>query len=266
MLDKLEKIASREDYVISWWDYGYPIRYYSDLKTLVDGGKHTGDVNYPASYILTQPQQNAAFMSRLAIEYTEKGWENNKTAIIAEMLKESKADSIDDMIVNLQLNPASLPKPTCNIYLYLPLRMMDILPTVTLFSHLDLKNPDNKEEQPFFYATQQIQDTGKIIELGNGISILKEKSILKMGSQEIPIKGFYEVGYNKENKLQVKEQHFASEGLNVIYMASYGRFVIVDDFYFNSTYIQMFVFGHYDPKLFEPVLSDPMTKIYKLKV
>ena len=266
MLDKLEKIASREDYVISWWDYGYPIRYYSDLKTLVDGGKHTGDVNYPASYILTQPQQNAAFMSRLAIEYTEKGWENNKTAIIAEMLKDSKADSVDDMMVNLQLNPTSLPKPTRDIYLYLPLRMMDILPTVTLFSHLDLKNPDNKEEQPFFYATQQIQDTGKIIELGNGISILKEKSILKMGSQEIPIKGFYEVGYNKENKLQVKEQHLASEGLNVIYMASYGRFVIVDDFYFNSTYIQMFVFDHYDPKLFEPVLSDPMTKIYKLKV
>lgn len=266
MLDKLGKIASREDYVVSWWDYGYPIRYYSDVKTLVDGGKHTGDVNYPASYILTQPQQNAAFMSRLAIEYTEKGWENNKTAIIAEMLKESKTDSVDDMMVNLQLNPTALPKPTRDVYLYLPLRMMDILPTVTLFSHLDLKNPDNKEEQPFFYATQQIQDTGKVIELGNGISILKEKSILKMGGQEVPIKGFYEVGYNKENKLQVNEQHFASEGLNVIYMASYGRFVIVDDFYFNSAYIQMFVFDHYDPKLFEPVLSDPMTKIYKLKV
>ena len=40
-LDKLGKIASREDYVITWWDYGYPIRYYSDVKTLVDGGKHS---------------------------------------------------------------------------------------------------------------------------------------------------------------------------------------------------------------------------------
>jgi hypothetical protein len=205
-------------------------------------------------------------MARLSVEYTEKGFENNKSAIIAQMLKDSKADSVDDMMVNLQLNPALLPKPTRDIYLYLPLRMMDILPTVTLFSHLDLKNPANQEEQPFFYTTQQIQDTGKTIELGNGISILKEKSILKMGGQEVPIKGFYEVGYNKENTLQVNEQHFSSEGLNVIYMASYGRFVIVDDFYFNSAYIQMFIFDHYDPKLFEPLLSDPMTKIYKLKV
>jgi len=37
VLDKLKSIASREDYVVAWWDYGYPIRYYSDVKTLVDG-------------------------------------------------------------------------------------------------------------------------------------------------------------------------------------------------------------------------------------
>ncbi|MBD3799470.1 MAG: peptide transporter, partial [Epsilonproteobacteria bacterium] len=46
-LDQLGKLSHPEDYVITWWDYGYPIRYYSDVKTLVDGGKHNGDVNYP---------------------------------------------------------------------------------------------------------------------------------------------------------------------------------------------------------------------------
>ena len=34
VLDKLKDIASREDYVLAWWDYGYPIRYYSIGKTL----------------------------------------------------------------------------------------------------------------------------------------------------------------------------------------------------------------------------------------
>jgi dolichyl-diphosphooligosaccharide--protein glycosyltransferase/undecaprenyl-diphosphooligosaccharide--protein glycosyltransferase len=144
--------------------------------------------------------------------------------------------------------------------------MMDILPTVTLFSSLDLKNPDNHPQEPFFYMTQQAQDTGKTIELGNGISILKDKSILKMGNQEVPIKGFYQVGYDNAKKLDIKEQHFASDGLNVVFMASYGRFLVMDDFYFNSSYIQMFVFDHYDPKLFTPVILDPMSKVYKLKV
>jgi dolichyl-diphosphooligosaccharide--protein glycosyltransferase/undecaprenyl-diphosphooligosaccharide--protein glycosyltransferase len=114
--------------------------------------------------------------------------------------------------------------------------------------------------------TQQAQDIGKTIELGNGISILKEKSILKLGKQEVPIKGFYQVGYDNTKKLDIKEQHFASDGLNVVFMASYGRFLVMDDFYFNSSFIQMFIFDRYDPKLFEPVILDPMSKVYKLKV
>lgn len=265
-LDQLGKLSHPEDYVITWWDYGYPIRYYSNVKTLVDGGKHSGDVNYPASYVLTQPQQNAAAMARLSVEYTEQSFENNKSAIIAEMLKKYKADSIDDMMVSLALNPVSMPKATRDIYLYLPLRMMDILPTVTLFSYLDLKNPDNALQQPFFYMTQQFQDTGKNVELGNNLSIVKEKNMLKLGNQEVPIKSFTQIGYDQNQKLQINEQRFSSEGLNIIFMGSYGRFLILDDFYLNSSYIQMFVFERYDPKLFEPVILDPLSKVYKLKV
>ncbi|HEX5711263.1 MAG TPA: STT3 domain-containing protein [Sulfuricurvum sp.] len=265
-LDKLGTIASEEDYVITWWDYGYPIRYYSDVKTLVDGGKHSGDVNYPASYILTQPIKNAAYMARLSVEYTEKGFETNDSAIIATMLKDYKADSIDDLMVSVDLNPRSLPKPTRDVYLYLPFRMMEILPTVTLFSYLDLKNPNNALKQPFFYATGSMQDTGKTIELGNGVSIVKDKNSVKIGNDEVPIKHFFQVGYDQKNILTINEQQFTSEGVNVIYMASYGRFLILDDFYLNSAYIQMFVFEHYDKNFFEPVHSDPMAKVYRLKV
>lgn len=265
-LEKLGKLSNEEDYVISWWDYGYPIRYYSDVKTLVDGGKHSGDVNYPASYILTQPQQNAASMARLSVEYTEKGYETNNSAVIAEMLKTYQTDTVDDLMVNLQLGSATLPKATRDVYLYLPFRMMEILPTVTLFSYLDLKNPENQLQQPFFYATGSVQDTGKTVELGSGLSIIKEKNIVKLGNQEVSIKHLYQIGYDRANRLQISEQQFASEGLSVIIMESYGRILVMDDFYLNSAYIQMFVFERYDQNLFEPVLLDPMSKIYKLKV
>jgi len=266
-LDHLKKIASREDYVVSWWDYGYPIRYYSDVKTLVDGGKHSGDVNYPASYILTQPQANAAIMSRLSVEYTEKSFETNQTQIIAQMFKDYKVTNTDDVITTIERNPSLLPKATRDIYLYLPLRMMEILPTVALFSQLDLQHPQEQPQQPLFYASQVVDDMGKTLELDGGVvSIIKAQNMLKIGGQEVPIKGFYQVGYDTSLKLQIQEQHFASEGVNVIYLSSYGKFLIVDDFYLHSTYIQLFVFEHYDPKLFEPVSLDPMTKIYKLKV
>jgi len=268
VLDQFKSTASREDYMVTWWDYGYPIRYYADVKTWIDGGKHSGDVNYPASFVLTAQDPIAvANMMRLFTEYTEKGYtDTNKTQNDFEymMSKEGFKDP-DELLSALSLPEYQLPQKSRDVYLYLPLRLMEILPTVTLFSNLDLKSPDNRK-QPFFYATQSIQDIGKTVELGNGLAIIKEKNILKIGSQEVPIKAFYQVGYDSTNTLQINEQKFASEGLNLIFLPSYGRFLVLDDFYLNSTYIQMFIFERYDRNLFEPVLIDPMSKIYKLKI
>jgi undecaprenyl-diphosphooligosaccharide---protein glycotransferase len=268
VLNELQKIATREDYVVAWWDYGYPIRYYSDVKTWIDGGKHNGDVNYPVAFVLTaQDQYSAAHMMRLYTEYTERGFaETNKTLNDFEtmMTKEGFKDP-NDFINALALPEYKTPKKTRDVYLYLPLRMMEIFPTVSLFSNLDL-NGVEKRSSPFLYVSRGIQDAGKTIELGQGVSIDKSTNSVKIGNQNVPIKAFYQAGYAKNNQLQVNRQIFASEGLTVIFMASYGQFLIVDDYYFNSAYIQMFVFEQYDPNLFQPVVLSPMTKIFKLKI
>lgn len=267
-LHQLGKIASAEDYVVAWWDYGYPIRYYSDIKTWIDGGKHSGGVNYPASFVLTaKDSTSAAHMMRLYTEYTEKGFsETNKTKNDLEyMFEKEGVKNPNDFITALALPEYKLPKKTRDVYLYLPLRMMEIFPTVALFSNLDLTGK-NQPQQPFFYSTRSVQDTGQTIELGQGLSIIKANSTLKMGMQSLPIKSFYQVGYDKNQKVQVKQQNFASAGLSVIYMASYGQFLVLDDYYLQSQYIQMFVFEQYDKNLFQPVIMSPMTKIYKLKI
>lgn len=267
-LHQLGKIASGEDYVVAWWDYGYPIRYYSDIKTWIDGGKHTGDVNYPASFVLTaKDSTSAAHMMRLYTEYTEKGFsETNKTKNDFEyMMEKEGVKDPNDFITALALPEYKLPQKTRDVYLYLPLRMMEIFPTVALFSNLDLTSK-SQLQQPFFYSTRSVQDTGQTIELGQGLSIIKASSTLKMGMQSLPIKTFYQVGYDKDQKIQVNQQNFASEGLSVIYMASYGQFLVLDDYYLQSQYIQMFVFEQYDKNLFAPVVMSPMTKIFKLKI
>lgn len=267
-LDGLKKIASREDYVVAWWDFGYPIRYYADVKTWIDGGKHTGDVNYPASFVLTaQNPLSAAHMMRLFTEYTELGSQDaNKSQNDFEYMMTKEGFNDPDMfLTSLDLPEYKLPAKTTDVYLYLPLRMMEIFPTVSLFSNLDLKNPGTPN-QPFFYTTSAVQDTGKTLELGSGISILKEKNTLQLGNQQIPIKSFYQVTYDSNHALKISKQALASEGLSVIYMASYGKFLVMEDAFLNSTYIQMFVFEQYDKNLFEPVVLSPMCKIFKLKI
>lgn len=267
-LDRLGKMSSGEDYVVTWWDYGYPIRYYSDVKTWIDGAKHTGDVNYPASFVLTAKDSvSAAHMLRLYTEYTEKGFsETNKTKNDFEYMVEKEGyKDPNDFITELALPEYKMPKKTRDVYLYLPLRMMEIFPTVALFSNLDLTGK-SQPQQPFFYSTRSVQDTGKTLELGQGLAIVKENSTLKIGTQSLPIKSFYQVGYDQNQKTKITQQNFASEGLSVIYMASYQQFLVLDDYYLNSQYIQMFVFEQYDKNLFEPVLMTPMTKIFKLKI
>lgn len=263
VLDTLKQQGSDKDYVIAWWDYGYPLWFYTNKNTLIDGGKHHHD-NYIVSKILTTDSQTeAANLSRTAVEtYVSSGYKE----IADTLFKNKQPDQVDveTYLLQLRINTADIPKATRDIYLYLPYRMMDIFPTVALFSNLNLNTPDNRQ-QPFFYTSGAVQDTGKTLELGSGVSILKENSFLKIGDKEIPIKEFYQVGYDRTNTLQVNRQKFASEGLNVIYMASYGRFLVIDDFYLNSTYIQMFVLENYDKTLFEPVILSPLAKVYRSK-
>ena len=80
------------------------------------------------------------------------------------------------------------------------------------------------------------------------------------------LQNYFQVGYDTKRHLVVEERHFASEGISIINLSSYGRVLVMDDAYFNSTYIQLFFLERYDPNLFTPVSLDPLTKIYKLKL
>lgn len=264
----LGKIASSEDYLVGWWDYGFPIRYFANVKTWGDGAQHSGGQNFPISFVFTaKDSTTAANMMRLNTEYMEKNFrdKNNSYSTHFEyMMRQEGFSDPDDFLNALSLPEAKMPPKTRDVYLYLPLRMLEIFQTVSLFSNLNLDS-DQKKVQPFYYFTRDFQDTPKTLELGNGLSISKQSSVLQLSGQKVPIKTLYKVGYDQNKVLRINRQNFNSEGLNVIFMETYGQFLVLDDYYLNSTFIQMFVFEHYDTKLFTPVSLSLTTKIYKLK-
>ena len=279
VLDKLKHIASREDYVVSWWDYGYPIRYYADVKTLVDGGKHSGSVNFPVSFMLTHPQQEAAKMARLDVEYTEKTFtfkEKHKKEIedknitifsnIEQMTKEYGYNDTNKFLEALKSGDLTLPKKTRDIYFYLPFRMLEIYPTVSLFSNIDLMN-GRQGKRPFFYISRRFKDIGAQIQIGPNVFLDKRTLKLTIGNKTLPIHRFVQTQYGKDGRLHKNIQIVdMASNLNVIYMASYGTMLIVDDKTYDSLYIQLMVLENYDPDLFEPVILTPYAKVYKLKV
>ncbi|WOE70115.1 STT3 domain-containing protein [Hydrogenimonas thermophila] len=266
VLDKLGQIAKKDDYVVTWWDYGYPIRFYSNVNTLIDGGLHSGDLNFPVSFILTKDQVSAANMARLDVEYTERREKEHFSSNLIQEMKDYKFNDINQFLNSLHSKNFKLPEKTRDIYLYLPDRMLNIFPTVNLFSNLDLVT-GKRLPQNFFYKTQRFRDLGNIIDLGNGIKIIKNGGKIQIGRQVLMLNSFIVTEYDRSGKLQKHIQNIdPTSPIYVIFMKSYNRFLVLDKKMFNSTYIQLYVLENYDKDLYEPIILSPFAKVYKLKI
>lgn len=271
VLAKLKNIASRDDYVISWWDYGYPIRYYSDVNTLIDGGKHEGNNNFTVSFMLHNHQDISAKMARLDVEYTNRYYklkEDDKNITIhsniEEMTKEYDFNDTNDFLTSLQTD-IKLPKKTCDIYFYLPQRMLSLLPTIGAFSNIDLMSGKELKDT-FFYISSNFKQQDEQILLGNNVVLELNKHSIKMGNQEFKIKRFVQTEYDQEVSLHKKIDILdTNANISVIYMSNYNTFLIVDEAYYNSLTIQLLVLEEYNQNIFEPVILTPYAKVYKLK-
>ena len=259
-LDTLKKVAKPQDYTIAWWDYGYPIWYYSDTNTLIDGGKHNNDNFIVSQMLLTSSQTQAANLARISVETYIK----NHGVVVDNLFQNGKVDP-SKLLNDLKDINYKLPQKTVDVYFYLPYRMLDILPTINMFSNLDLKT-GKKFPQNFFYSTTRFQEKDGIVYLGNTVKLLQKQGAVQLGKQIVPINNFIMVGHNQEGKLQRIVQVVNRQSpINVIYMQDYKRMIVLDTKMFNSLYIQMFVFENYDKNLFEPVVLSPYAKIFRLK-
>ncbi len=266
VLDSLKQIASRDDYVVSWWDYGYPIRYYSDTKTLSDGGKHSGAVNFPISFALTHPQEQSAKILRLEVEYTENRSQTlpQKTNI-ANMTFDYGFKDTNDFLEALGYD-VKLPQKTRDIYLYLPNQMMGIYTTINTFSNIDLMSGE-KGIEPLFYFFDTFKEYNNSIDLGNDIQVNKLNGTLQINGKSYSINNFVTTFYDKNNKLQIQKTVIDNQSdINLIYMSNYDQFLILNNSEYNSTYVQLFVLENYNTKFFEPIILTPLAKVYKLKV
>ncbi len=263
-LVKLNEIADPKDYTLSWWDYGYPIWYYSETSTLIDGGKHNND-NFIISKIMqTTSSELAANLSRLAVEtYVDSNYSIAANVLFAK--KEGTQLDPNFLLAELENGTYALPKKTRDIYLYLPYRMLRIFPTVSVFGNLDLLTGKEERRMAFYPTSIKSQKDG-VLELHNGIDFDAKKGTLTIGGSSKDVKYFIITQNTKEGETQLQSQLYHADGeYAVVYMKSYGQIIVMDIETFNSMYVQMFMLGKYDKNLFELVVSSAYSKIYKLK-
>ena len=268
-LDKLDDMASNKDYTLTWWDYGYPIWYYSDTNTLIDGGKHTHDNYIISKLMFSDSPQQVANLSRLAVEtYVDSNY-----SIVADTLFKGSDKSPKHFMDDLKSENYELPEKTREVYLYFPFRMMRIFPTVGVFGNINLKT--GKEERKIYFSPLSVaqQANGKVLFRNGTIYdgtkgtvevILKENN--KYVKKTKKVYRFDVAGYGANGKTKVQSKlHSISGEYCIVFLQSYGQIVVMDRKTYNSAYVQMFMLGKYDKNLFELVVTSPYTKIYKVK-
>lgn len=271
-LNELKSIAKPEDYVVTWWDYGYAVRYYSDVKTLVDGGKHLGKDNFLPSYILSFDENSSANMARLSVEYTEKSFDSNWTAqngsdILKAMMKDYHQNNEFLFFENLKDKNFKLTTAkTRDIYLYMPARMAAIFSTVASFSHIDLRN--GELNKPFIFSTALALASEPEIVLSNGFIIENDFKNLVIGDKKLAINSLYDI--SNVQKGEFKSIVLDKNANYYVFMLQENfvypiQFIIMDKSMFESAYVQMFFLNHYDKDLFELVINDKNAKVFRLK-
>ena len=266
ILDRLRKLGTDKDYVITWWDYGYPIWYYADKNTLIDGAKHQND-NFIVSEILTSDSQaEAARLARIAVEtYVGSGYQT----VADTLFGNGKENQIDPNLYLENLKAADLvklPRKSREIYLFLPWRMSAIFSTVRLFSNIDLTTGEIGKENFYHFLRLRGRRKDRLV-FNADVSLDMKKGMLIFGNREVPLRRFVTTEILENGKVSVKTEKLDSNAtLSMIHLRNYRQFLVVDEKMFNSLYIQLFFLRRYDPSFFEPVLSSPWAVVYRLKI
>ena len=260
-LVKLDKIASDKDYTLTWWDYGYPIWYYSNTNTLIDGGKHTHDNYIVSKLMFSDSPQQVANLSRLAI----KTYVDSNYSMVADTLFKKSKKTPKSFLEDLKNPNYELPEKTRDVYLYLPYKMLRIFPTVGVFGNINLTTGKPERKIHFYPAPPYKQDGSKVL-LQNGIIFDVIKGEIELQGKTKKVLRFDRTSLDAQSHTQVQSQLMHLDGeFCVVYMQNYNQMVVMDKKTYNSTYVQMFMLGKYDKNLFELVVSSPYSKIYKIK-
>jgi dolichyl-diphosphooligosaccharide--protein glycosyltransferase/undecaprenyl-diphosphooligosaccharide--protein glycosyltransferase len=295
-LVNLKKRSTPKDYTLSWWDYGYPIWYYSNTNTLIDGGKHRNDNYVIASILLSNSSTFAANLARLSVENYAKAaksykeWVKNGSnvekipneykfltkdnkpyhigyaynPIISTLLKNGQKDQKDptEFLAKLDTINFKLPKKSRDIYLYMPSKSIRIFPVITQFANLDLTT-GKKIRDIMFYSGYIRSITKGVISLSNGVKINSNDGSTNLRGK---LNKLIIAEYKKDGTTALTSNQYDSNGnINFIYLKSLGMGVALDNQTLNSNYVKMFLLGIYDKNIFELVENSIYGKIYKFK-
>lgn len=267
ILDKLKSTINKGDYVISWWDYGYNLRYYAQAHTVCDGGLQLGQNLYPVSKLfIDSSQKTAANLAKLTTHEVAKNKGINYLYMMMRTYHIKNPKHFFEKVENSDLQIKENPFVT---YIYIPQEMIDLYPVIDKFSRTSLKTGQIKASKKYFYKSKHPVDLnkGNIISIDQNILYMKNKQELyfKEKNLHMPLKKIIQLSYDANGQLKKHTNNTHNyKGYTLIILPN-KKVIIADDIAFNSMLIQLGVLENYDRELFDPVIMTADAKVYRVK-
>ncbi len=260
-LDKFKRELDKDDFILSWWEYGWPLWYYLNNKnTLLDNGKHQQD-NFIISKMLLSNNQN--FVRNSSIFFVEKYIEGRKKGFDKVMNYFLKNYSLT-YLNKLNNSSFKLPKSNRKVYILLHKNMLYTLSNIEMYSNLDLKT--GKSYNSSFidrgYLSKKYNSSQKLLKTTTQLSIdIEHGRIISTNPNENA--DIREITIKNGSSIKFKKSYNTP---NNIYVVIYDKnMLITNKKLYNSFLIQALILNNYNHNLFNEVARDKNLLILKVK-
>lgn len=203
-----------QDILLSWWDYGYALRYFTKAQVLLDGAKHSGAANFPIAKILLSPSLTLFYNFSLEIAQAMQTLPPKQWNQIFEILSHKQGANAYLKELELESKPRALANGA-KVYWVLPLRILPLLANINAFMDLDLESGKAHKKNIFVFwdSTQKM-------------SLTPQTTIYLYGD-------FYTQGIDSQGEESLTQINFGKNSL------------LLNTHYLKSNMIQILLFANY---------------------
>jgi len=258
-LSQEEKIT-QNDYMLAWWDYGWPMWYVTGISTIIDNGLHHKD-NYFVSKAIFARNGNEAYKYTLFtiekfIEARKHGYHELSDYLFKKLAIDT--DQLEKKVLDYRRKYINR-----GYFVYFDDRYLQILRIIYDFSNINLKNGNILNRDLFLigrdkkYSSDKIFSKDKKIKSNiifyknNGVLLINNKNIMK-----IKVARYIDVDKNIDKSFKDGD----------IYVIDYKEyFLALSKRLFDSFFIQTHILHNIDEHYFDRVSAGKNFTILKLK-
>lgn len=236
VLSKLKE--DKRNFILTWWDYGWPLWYETKAKTLIDNGKHFED-NYIVSKLLFA--QNQAFVANASKNSVRLFQEANKKGfpkLVPYLFKKYNSKNLFQELAK----PSKAIRP---IYWYLNVGLLEVGVNIKKFSDIDPISGKRVGGGLLIY----LQKTKNMF-------FDKQKGVLNIQGQKFNIQSY--------TNTQKKEFH-RYDGIDIQFVETKTHYFVCTSNIFNSFLVQALLFQRVDTNLFEIVAKNDTSILLRVK-